>query len=201
MVIGGGIGRDCSYLRNETDIAKVHVVEVSHHNYDVLRKAFDEGSPIDKERRSGLRPDQEFIVHNENIGDPAVLWSEPGIDVAFWMFAGILELSPGEKRRSIENLYSMIKPGGSLVIDLPIGPATSSVPMVQTRDTLVIGSNPHAEAVLRLHPFLPNREVDVAQIISIVERTKRFHLNETHEYLTDSVPPQPRKFLVFQRKQ
>ncbi|MCU0431069.1 MAG: class I SAM-dependent methyltransferase [Cytophagaceae bacterium] len=52
-------------------------------------------------------------------GDIQTLSLSKPVDVALWMWSGIVDFAPVEQATAIQNIYRLLKPGGRLFIDIP----------------------------------------------------------------------------------
>lgn len=192
LVVGAGYGRDLTYLWSETDIQRIDAVEVCHRYYRHLWQLSEDLERLDP------RPHKKFRPFEENIGtcNP---WVDGEYDIAFWMFAGILELSEQEKEGAVKRLFHMLKPGGHVVVDLPVGPITSTFDMSHPEsDSVDLRGQSDGRARLRLGPVVPETgEVDLDRIKRDFIDQGRFAVVEHYKYPVDTDPPQRRETLIF----
>jgi len=204
IVIGAGFGRDLDFLSRYTQIPLIHAVEVAPTNYNYLRLKFDSNKDLNTLRRELGLPPQSLIIHGENIGMPLCFPTNMPVSLALWMFGGILELSPTEKTRAVRNLAETIVPGGTVVVDLPLG-AVTATSLVSKKNTVKIKrGGPGGEGTLYVHPVDPlTGEIQHQKIIDLFTVGNRFAFLPERDrvfYSTDGGDPKERQLLFFHRR-
>lgn len=196
-VIGAGYGRDLDYLCRETDIPLIHAIEVANGQVRHLRRRFDAGGEVALEREAAGKPRQEVKIYEANAGEQGVLGRDK-VNLVLWTFAGVLELSPSEKRGAIRNIHQFTHSGGMVVVDVPVGRVKSHLQITQIGNTISVQGS--GGTSLHLHPInFTNGEVDLPRLKSYFEKDNRFLFFREQVYGTEGAGAHPRRLLFFYR--
>jgi len=200
-VIGAGYGRELDFLHTQTDVHRIHAIEVGSNQVTYLRSLYQNDRAVASRRGSVVRRvrEKEVIIYEENIADWAPALGTK-VQLALWMFAGILELSPNEKLHAIKRLHETLTPAGVVVVDVPLGPVKSSLHIVKGTDTIRFSLTQGGDEHLNWHPINhASGCVNVDKITDYFVRDNMFYLYRTKDYRTESEQTQKRRLLFFLR--
>lgn len=168
LEIGPGYGRIYGALTAMESLPQVTCIEVGDAQIRHLRQKF--------EQRDRTK------LYEGNVGEPDALLGGIHADLALWLFAGILELSPDEKKHAVGNLHRAMAKGGWLVVDLPLHPVKTSLHMrnLERKGVLLLSKAPYQSDpsrnnvpdTFRLHPITTDARgqyvVDFSEIVTVL---------------------------------
>lgn len=100
LELGAGYGRCLEYFKKTSHRGKIIAIEKSAHLAEYLREHYGKLATIIE-------------------GDIKTLHLDQQVDVALWMWSGIIDFSKAEQAEACETIIKFIKPKGKLFIDVP----------------------------------------------------------------------------------
>jgi len=100
LELGAGYGRCLDYLLVKGHTGPITAIEQSQNLMNYLQKRYGQRVSIIK-------------------GDLKIVDAEIKVDVALWMWSGILDFSREEQLEVITKIFGWLNPGGRLIIDVP----------------------------------------------------------------------------------
>lgn len=182
--VGGGMGRVIKFVAENTQIPVILSVERSSRYAVRLRRLVTPYNEAAGYERVRVLPFN--LMKFENLEQ-----KEGVVDVITWLWWGFAEIHPTEKPAAMKLLHDMLKPGGTVVIDLPISRPVPTAVTEYFPDVVNFRmSNDPSAPTLHLHRFsLPT--------LKILARNAGLLDTGCEEYLAHSKPEHTRRALCY----
>ena len=133
LELGAGYGRCLDYFIQNHHAGKLIAVERSAHLYEYLTKKYNSTIEL-------LNKDIKELVLQEKV------------DIALWMWSGIIDFAPAEQIESCRKIFNLLNKGGKLFIDVPmIGVQT--IALHKDKQNLVL-TTPYGE----IEAYIPDEQ-------------------------------------------